>query len=73
MILECFQAYKAWSENITEKRIKVLRTDGGCEYINTLLDTYLKANGIEHQHMVPYTPQQNRIAERFNRTVIERT
>ena len=73
MILEYFKEYKAWSENITEKQIKVLWIDGGHEYINTLLDTYLKANSIEYQYTVPYTPQQNGIAEYFNWMVIEWT
>ena len=72
-VLKHFKEYKVWAENITERKIKILRTDGGREYINTVLDEYLKENGIEHQHTVPYTPQQNGVAERFNRTVIERT
>jgi hypothetical protein len=72
-ILKHFKEYKAWAENITGQKIKILRTDGGGEYINLQMTAFLKENGIEHQHTVPYTPQQNGIAERFNRTVIERT
>jgi transposase InsO family protein len=73
VVLERFKEYKAWAENITERKIKVLRTDGGREYINMHMKAYLTGHGIEHQHTVPYTPQQNGIAERFNRTVMERT
>jgi transposase InsO family protein len=73
VVLERFKEYKAWAENITERKIKILRTDGGREYINMHMKAYLKGHGIEHQHTVPYTPQQNGIAERFNRTVMERT
>src|SRR5271170_468109 len=72
-ILGHFKEYKAWAENITERKIKILRTDGGGEYLNVEMRAYLKEHGIEHQHTVPYTPQQNGIAERFNRTLIERT
>ena len=72
-ILDHFKVYKAWAENITNQRIKILRTDGGGEYLNTDMQKYLKEHGIEHQHTVPYTPQQNGIAERFNRTLIECT
>ena len=71
MVLKHFKEYKAWAENIMEKKIKILHTDGGREYINSPLDIYLKECGIEHQWTVPYTPQQNGIAECFNRTVIE--
>ena len=65
-ILKHFKQYKAWAENITERKIKILRTDGGGEYLNADMQAYLKECGIEHQHTVPYTPQQNGIAERFN-------
>jgi len=72
-VLEKFKEYKAWAENVTDCQIKILRTDGGGEYVNKAFDIFLKECGIEHQKTVPYTPQQNGIAERFNRTVMEKT
>jgi hypothetical protein len=66
-----FCEFKAQVENETGLRIKTLRTDGGGEYINTCFNTYLKECGIRHQVTAPYTPQQNGVAERFNRTVVE--
>jgi transposase InsO family protein len=35
------------------------------------LDDFLGEEGIEHQYSTPYTPQQNGVAERKNRTLIE--
>ena len=66
VVLEHFKEYKIWAENITERKIKILRTDGGREYLNAQMEIYLKETGIEHQHTIPYTPQQNGIAECFN-------
>lgn len=69
---EVFKDFKALVENQTGKRIKILRSDGGGEYINKDYDDYLKKCGIRHQSTNPHTPQQNGVAERMNRTVEER-
>jgi hypothetical protein len=68
---EKFQEFRNYVENQTGLRIKTLRSDRGGEYINGPFKDYLKKYGIRHQLTAPYTPQQNGIAERFNRTVIE--
>ena len=49
-------------------RIKILRTDNGTEYLNTLLRGYLLERGIIHQRSCVGNPQQNGIAERKNRS-----
>lgn len=67
-----FVEYKHLVENQTGERIKVLRTDNGGEYVNHILSTFLKENGIVHQTTIPYTPQQNGVSERANRTIIEK-
>ena len=43
----------------------------GTEFKNTGLDTYLDTLGITHEFSAPYTPQQNGVVERKNRTLIE--
>jgi len=48
-----------------------LRTDNGREYVTSELTNFLKKEGIQHQLTVPYTPQQNGVAERKNRTLTE--
>ena len=71
-ILAAFKKYQARYENWTEKRIKLLRTDGGGEYTSNEFATYRDEKGIVYQHTVPHTPEQNGIAERLNRTIEER-
>jgi hypothetical protein len=55
------------------KRPKVIRSDNGGEFINRELDEFYRAKGIRRNTTVPYTPQQNGIAERKNRFLIEMT
>ncbi|CAI7875206.1 unnamed protein product [Closterium sp. NIES-53] len=52
-------------------KVKVIRTDNGGEFIGTDFEAVLKKKGIQHQLTVPYNPQQNGVAERFNWTLQE--
>ncbi|CAI7806544.1 unnamed protein product, partial [Closterium sp. NIES-53] len=52
-------------------KVKVIRTDNGGEFIGADFEKELKQKGIQHQLTVPYNPQQNGVAERFNRTLQE--
>ena len=51
--------------------IMKLRTDNGGEYMSKDFQAYLTLNGIEHQLTIPHSPQQNGVAERLNRTLME--
>ncbi|KAL6269518.1 hypothetical protein ACE6H2_026429 [Prunus campanulata] len=51
--------------------VKCLQSDGGGEFTSKLFTDYLASKGIEHQLSCPYTPQQNGLAERKNRHLIE--
>ncbi|GJX38415.1 putative RNA-directed DNA polymerase [Tanacetum coccineum] len=55
----------------TEKKLKCIRTDNGGEYI-VPFDAYCREHGIQHQKTPPKTPQLNGLAERMNRTLVER-
>lgn len=70
-VFECFLIFKALVENETNKKIKILRSDNGGEYINTRFKQYLSQCGIRHHTTVPHCPQQNAVAERANRTIME--
>ncbi|GMF18160.1 unnamed protein product [Phytophthora fragariaefolia] len=70
-VLSKFKIYKAAIENATGKTIKRLRSDNGGEYTDKLFKAYLNRNGIKHDKTVPYTPQQNGLAERINRSLAE--
>ena len=56
------------AENQCNAQIKILRTDNGTEYTNKKFEDYLADCGIQHQKTAPYTPEQNGVAERMNRT-----
>ncbi|KAK1632201.1 hypothetical protein QYE76_006516 [Lolium multiflorum] len=51
--------------------VLAIRSDNGTEFKNYTLDDFLGEEGIQHQYSSPYTPQQNGVAERKNRTLIE--
>ena len=70
-VYEIFKYFKDFIENFILKNIKVLRTDNGKEYVNKNLQHLCEYNGIQMQHSVPYTPQQNGVAERKNTTLKE--
>lgn len=63
--------YIALMKNKFNKKPKVIRSDRGGEFIAGELKSFLKSEGIKQQFTAPYTPQQNGVAERKNRTLIE--
>jgi transposase InsO family protein len=69
--LEHFKTYKAFVETQTGKKIKRIRTDNGREYVNDEFRTFCNQNGIIAETTAPYSPSQNGIAERLNRTLVE--
>ena len=52
-------------------KIQILHTDNGIEYFNHSLSTYLQENGIIHQSSYVDTSQQNGVAKRKNRHILE--
>ena len=48
-----------------------MRSDRGGEFLSEEFKTYCVENGIQRQLTAPYTPEQNGVAERKNRTVVE--
>lgn len=70
---EKFKEYLRAAENQFKKKIKVLRSDRGGEYISNEMKQFLKSEGIESQLTTPYTPEQNGVAERKNRYLMEMT
>lgn len=71
-VLEKFKIYKVEVENEHDKKIKYLQSDNGTEYCNQEFDNYLKKCGIQRRFSAPYTPQQNGLAERKNRTLLDK-
>jgi hypothetical protein len=59
------------AENLYNTKIKRIRSDNGTEFKNSVMDVFCLSKGIQHQFSAPYEPQQNGVAERKNRTLIE--
>ena len=65
-----FWRFKAWIENQSGCKIQVVRSDNGKEYTSDQFNFFCDEAGIEHQLTAPYTPQQNGVSERKNRTIM---
>lgn len=71
---DTFQAVKNFvnlMENQTGRKLKCIQSDNGKEFVNKTLDEFLRERGIIRRLTIPYNPQQNGIAERRNRTLVE--
>ncbi|GJY89648.1 ribonuclease H-like domain-containing protein [Tanacetum coccineum] len=58
-------------ENLVDHKVKVIRCDNGTEFKNREMNQFCEKKGILRQYNVARTPQQNGVAERKNRTLIE--
>jgi len=70
-VLDVFKNFQALIERQTGKKLKCIRSVNGGEYIGPF-DRYCREQGIRHQKTPPKTPQLNGLAERMNRTLVER-
>lgn len=66
-----FIEFKNMAERKTGMKIKCLRSDNGTEYVNNYMNDFLKNHGIRHELTIEYTPQQNGVSERKNRTLLD--
>jgi hypothetical protein len=71
--LAVFKNFKAFTEAESNYKLVAVRSDRGGEYTSNAFQEFCKENGIRHQLTVAYTPQQNGIAERKNRTILDMT
>jgi hypothetical protein len=69
-VLGIFKKFKLLVERQSGNKLKTLRTDGGGEYVSHDFADFCESEGIIHEVIPPYTPQQNGSAERRNRTIM---
>ncbi|XP_020590476.1 uncharacterized protein LOC110031568 [Phalaenopsis equestris] len=78
--LDAFKIFKAEVENQCGKQIKIVRSDRGGEYYGRYTESgqapgpfakFLQEHGIVAQHTMPGSPDQNGVAERRNRTLMD--
>lgn len=70
-VFEKFLEWKAQVDKSSGRKLETLRTDNGGEFTSAQFEGYLKSEGVRHERTVPKTPQQNGVAERMNRTLLE--
>ncbi|GJT55502.1 retrovirus-related pol polyprotein from transposon TNT 1-94 [Tanacetum coccineum] len=58
-------------ENLVDKKVKIIRSDNGIEFKNKMMDEFCREKGVKREYSVARTPQQNGVAKRKNRTLIE--
>jgi transposase InsO family protein len=66
-----FKEFKALVENLSKRKIKVLRSDNGGEFTYGEFEELCREAGIKRELSTPYNPQQNGVADRKNRSVME--
>ncbi|OMO99089.1 Integrase, catalytic core [Corchorus capsularis] len=71
-VLLIFQKFHAMVERETGLPLKCIRTGKGGEYTSNDFATYCSKHEIRHELTEPGTPQHNGVAERMNRTIVER-
>ena len=67
-----FKQSKTLIEKQTGKKIKCFRTDNGLEYCSREFDEFCKNEEIARHHTIQKTPQHNGVAERMNKTLLEK-
>ncbi|KAL4334611.1 hypothetical protein GQ457_07G011520 [Hibiscus cannabinus] len=70
-VFSVFKKFKSSIEKQSGNAVKVLRTDRGGEFVSTEFDNFCEEMGIQHQLTASYTLQQNGVAERKNRSLVE--
>lgn len=71
-VFTAFKDYAAKSEVHFNLKIAYIYCDNGTEYLSTDFKSYCVQKGIQYHLTVPYTPQQNSVAERMNRSLTEK-
>ena len=70
---EKFKRFKNLVEQETHTKLKCFRTDRGGEFTSNEFQTYCEKHGVKRHMTAPYSPQQNGVVERRNRTLLEMT
>ncbi|KAJ0625451.1 putative RNA-directed DNA polymerase [Helianthus annuus] len=72
-VFEKFTIFHTMIHTQFQKEIQILRSDNGGEFVNASIKQFCQTKGIIHQTTCPHTPEQNGVAERKNRIILEMT
>jgi hypothetical protein len=70
-VFECFRSLTLRLNNELRNCLKVIHSDNGTEFRNTSFDQFCLEHGVDQQFFTSCVPQQNRVVERKNRTLVE--
>jgi transposase InsO family protein len=68
---EVLKKFLRRAQNEFDVKVKNIRSDNSTEFKNTQVEGFLDEEGIKHEFSAPYTPQQNGVAKKKNRTLIK--
>lgn len=68
-----FKNFRVLVEKETGAKIKTFRTDRGGEFTSKEFKEYCESTGVDRHLTAPYSPQQNGVVERRNKTLLEMT
>jgi transposase InsO family protein len=68
---ETLKGFLRRAQNEFGLRSKKIRSDNGTKFKNSQIEGFLEEEGIKHEFSSPYTPQQNGVVERKNRTLLD--
>jgi transposase InsO family protein len=68
---EVLKKFLRRAQNEFDTKVKKIRSDNGTKFKHTQVEDFLDEESIKHEFLASYTPQQNGVAERKNRTLIE--
>ena len=72
---EAFQKFKDWKMMVevqTGRKVKRLRTNNGWKFVKQEFKLYYQKEGIQRHKTATYTPQQNVLAKRMNKAILEK-
>ena len=72
-VFEKFVSFYTLVQTQFQTQIQILRSDNGGEFVNSTMQKFFQDHGLIHQTTCPYSPQQNGVAERKNRIILEIT
>ena len=70
-VFDKFKEFKDLVENLSKKKINIFILDNGVEFSSGEFKTFYSEVGIRRELFTPYNPQQNGVAKRKNRTIME--
>ena len=70
-VVDIFKSFAKRAQIEYELTLKHIQSNNGTEFRNTHIEEFLDDYGITHEFSTAYTPQQNGVVERKNRTLIE--